>query len=161
MTAIGVSRGDLTKTNCDVLVNAANSGLLGGGGVDGAIHRVGGPEIMRECEEIRATRYPQGLPAGQAVSTKAGALPAKWVVHTGGPMLWEHVGGGADLLADCHRNALAIADQLGATSIAFPAISCGVYGWSATDAALEAFEAALLRALGRHRGGGSNSGLGV
>lgn len=122
--------GDITVQRVDAIVNAANSSLLGGGGVDGAIHRAAGPDLLAACREIRATTHPHGLPTGQAVATGAGSLPATWVVHTVGPQSWEHADGGADLLAQCHRNALACADVLGAQSVAFPAISCGAYGWS-------------------------------
>ena len=126
--------GDITEQHVDVIVNAANSTLLGGGGVDGAIHRRGGPDILAACRELRATRYPDGLPAGQAVATTAGRLPARWVVHTVGPV---HSGreDRSEVLASCYRSCLAVADELGATSIAFPAISTGAYGWPADDAA--------------------------
>lgn len=126
--------GDITEQHVDVIVNAANSTLLGGGGVDGAIHRRGGPDILAACRELRATRYPDGLPPGEAVATTAGRLPARWVVHTVGPV---HSGreDRSEVLASCYRSCLAVADELGATSIAFPAISTGAYGWPADDAA--------------------------
>lgn len=127
---------DLTTDDSDAIVNAANSTLLGGGGVDGAIHRAGGPEILRACREVRERDYPDGLPTGEAVETTGGELPARYVIHTVGPIHAEHpLDTGAALLAACHRNCLAVADRLGLTSVAFPAISCGVYGWNARDAA--------------------------
>lgn len=128
-------RGDITEQQVDVVVNAANRGLLGGGGVDGAIHRRGGPGIRQACEQLRRTSHADGLPTGEAVATTAGDLPARWVVHTVGPRAWEHPDGGADLLAACHTSALDVAGSLGAVSVAFPAISCGAYGWSVTQAA--------------------------
>lgn len=135
MTVVEVVRGDLTRDDSDAIVNAANSSLHGGGGVDGAIHAAAGPSIVAECRRLRAERLPDGLPTGEAVATTAGELPATHVIHTVGPKRWEHPDGGARLLAACHRHALDIADELGLTSIAFPAISCGVYGWSPEDAA--------------------------
>jgi O-acetyl-ADP-ribose deacetylase len=128
-------RGDITTQAVDAVVNAANETLLGGGGVDGAIHRAAGPALDEECRRLRATPWPGGLPAGEAVATSAGDLPARWVVHTVGPRQWEHVDGGASLLRSCHRRSLEVADAVSATSIAFPAISCGAFGWSAGDAA--------------------------
>lgn len=134
--ASGVSlvRGDITEQHVDAIVNAANSSLLGGGGVDGAIHRRGGPAILQECRALRASRYGKGLPTGQAVATTAGNLPARWVIHTVGPVYAAHDDRSA-LLADCHRNSLRVADELGANSVAFPAISTGVYGWPIDNAA--------------------------
>jgi O-acetyl-ADP-ribose deacetylase (regulator of RNase III) len=131
---IELAIGDITEQDVDVVVNAANSSLLGGGGVDGAIHRKGGPDILAECRELRAGRYGSGLPTGQAVATTAGRLPARWVVHTVGPV-WSGSEDRSELLADCHRNALAVAAELGARSVAFPAISTGVYRWPLPDAA--------------------------
>ncbi|MGW2024138.1 O-acetyl-ADP-ribose deacetylase [Streptomyces decoyicus] len=127
-------QGDLTEQAVDAVVNAANSSLLGGGGVDGAIHRRGGPEILAECRALRAAHYGRGLPTGQAVATTAGRLPARWVIHTVGPV---HSAGEdrSGLLASCHRESLRIADELGARTVAFPAISTGVYGWPMEDAA--------------------------
>jgi O-acetyl-ADP-ribose deacetylase (regulator of RNase III) len=124
--------GDITEQDVDVVVNAANSGLLGGGGVDGAIHRRGGPEILAECRRIRQTQLPGGLPTGQAVATTGGKLPARHVIHVVGPVYGS---GGPELLAACHREALRVADELGARTIAFPAVSTGVYGWPLDDAA--------------------------
>ncbi|WP_020663336.1 O-acetyl-ADP-ribose deacetylase [Amycolatopsis benzoatilytica] len=134
MADIELVQGDLTEQEVDAIVNAANSSLLGGGGVDGAIHRKGGPEILAECRKLRAGHYGRGLPTGQAVATTAGRLLARWVVHTVGPV-WSDTEDRSDLLADCHRNSLAVAADLGARSIAFPAISTGVYRWPMADAA--------------------------
>ncbi|MDX6211225.1 MAG: O-acetyl-ADP-ribose deacetylase [Frankiales bacterium] len=131
---IRLRTGDITHETVDVVVNAANSSLLGGGGVDGAIHARGGPVILAECRQIRRERYATGLPVGEAVATTAGDLPAHWVVHTVGPV-WSASHDQSDLLAACHRNSLAVADELGATSIAFPAISTGVYGYPQEAAA--------------------------
>jgi O-acetyl-ADP-ribose deacetylase (regulator of RNase III) len=128
-------RGDITAQQVDVVVNAANASLLGGGGVDGALHSAAGPQLLEACRGIRRTQWPEGLPTGRAVLTPGFDLPAPWVVHTVGPQHWEHEGGGAHLLADCHVHALELADTAGAREVAFPAISCGVYGWSAVDAA--------------------------
>jgi O-acetyl-ADP-ribose deacetylase (regulator of RNase III) len=130
-------RGDLTRADVDVIVNAANPGLLGGGGVDGAIHAAGGPAILAECREI-AARLPGGrLPRGQAVATTAGRLAARWVVHTAGP-IWSATTDRSEVLRSCYRESLRVADGLGARSVAFPAISAGVYGWPLSDAALQA-----------------------
>jgi len=119
--------GDITRERVDAIVNAANSGLLGGGGVDGAIHRAAGPQLLEECREVRRTAYPHGLPVGAAVATGAGNLPARWVIHTVGPN--RHVGEtDPDLLAACFLSSLAEAVRLGARSMAFPAVSAGVYG---------------------------------
>jgi O-acetyl-ADP-ribose deacetylase (regulator of RNase III) len=130
--------GDITAQEVDVIVNAANSSLLGGGGVDGAIHRRGGPAILEDCRRLRAGHYGRGLRVGQAVATTAGRLPARWVVHTVGPV-WSATEDRSSLLADCHRNSLRVAASLGAVSVAFPAVSTGVYRWpleSAADIAL-------------------------
>jgi O-acetyl-ADP-ribose deacetylase (regulator of RNase III) len=127
-------QGDITRQEVDAVVNAANSGLLGGGGVDGAIHRAGGPEILRECRELRRTRYPDGLPTGQAVATTAGNLPARWVIHTVGPVYAKREDR-SHLLASAYRESLRVADELGARTVAFPAVSAGVYGWPLHDAA--------------------------
>lgn len=125
---IVLERGDITRQAADAIVNAANSSLLGGGGVDGAIHRAGGPQILEECRRIRATRYPDGLPVGEAVATSGGTLPARWVIHTVGPV-YSRRDDRSRQLAACHTNALAVADELGARTVAFPAISTGVYGY--------------------------------
>jgi O-acetyl-ADP-ribose deacetylase len=129
--------GDLTEADVDVVVNAANPGLLGGGGVDGALHRAGGPEILAECRALKA-RLPDGrLPRGEAVATTAGRLPARWVVHTAGP-IWSASEDRSAVLRSCHANSLRVADGLGAGTVAFPAISAGVYGWPLDDAARQA-----------------------
>ncbi|HLL74499.1 MAG TPA: O-acetyl-ADP-ribose deacetylase [Pyrinomonadaceae bacterium] len=130
-----VTVGDITREQVDAVVNAANSSLLGGGGVDGAIHRAGGPAILEECRELRRTRYPGGLPAGEAVATTAGLLPARYVIHTVGPVWGEHAGREPELLAACYRNSLALAAARGLSSVAFPAISTGVYGYPKPEAA--------------------------
>ena len=127
--------GDITRQDVDAIVNAANSTLLGGGGVDGAIHRAGGPEILKECRQIRNTIYPDGLPTGEAVITTGGNLPAKYVIHTVGPIYGNESGREAELLAACYQNSLLLALQHGVTSIAFPAISTGVYGYPKQEAA--------------------------
>ncbi|KAB1902858.1 O-acetyl-ADP-ribose deacetylase [Micromonospora tulbaghiae] len=129
--------GDITAQQVDAIVNAANSSLLGGGGVDGAIHRRGGPAILEECRALRASRYGRGLPTGQAVATTAGNLPARWVVHTVGPVFSPGEDRSA-LLRDCYANSLRVADGLGATGIAFPLISAGIYGWPVEDAVAQA-----------------------
>jgi O-acetyl-ADP-ribose deacetylase (regulator of RNase III) len=126
--------GDITKQEVDAVVNAANSSLMGGGGVDGAIHRAGGPAIRMACEEIRASRYPQGLPTGHAVATPGGNLPARWVIHTVGPV-YAKSENRSHLLASAYRSSLNVADELGARSLAFPAVSAGIYGWPLDDAA--------------------------
>jgi O-acetyl-ADP-ribose deacetylase len=130
-----VKVGDITKENVDAVVNAANGTLMGGGGVDGAIHRAGGPEILKECKEIRRVQYPDGLPTGQAVITTAGKMLAKHVIHTVGPV---YGGGGrdkAELLGACYRNSLTLAAEKGLKTIAFPAISTGIYGYPLDEAA--------------------------
>jgi O-acetyl-ADP-ribose deacetylase len=127
--------GDITKQDVEAIVNAANSSLLGGGGVDGAIHRAGGPEILAECREIRRTRFPEGLPTGEAVITTGGKLSALYVIHTVGPIFGEHRGKEAELLANCYHNSLTLAVEKNLTSVAFPAISTGVYGYPLDQAA--------------------------
>lgn len=130
-----VKVGDITKEDVDAVVNAANGTLMGGGGVDGAIHRAGGPEIKKECEEIRRTQYPDGLPTGDAVITTAGKMPAKRVIHTVGPVYSSGGQNKAELLASCYRNALRLAVENGLKTIAFPAISTGIYGYPLEEAA--------------------------
>jgi O-acetyl-ADP-ribose deacetylase (regulator of RNase III) len=126
--------GDLTTQEVDAIVNAANSTLLGGGGVDGAIHQAGGPSILAECREIRRTTFPDGLPTGRAVATGGGNLPARWVIHTVGPV-YAATADPAGELASCHTESLRVADQLGARTVAFPAISTGVFGYPVQEAA--------------------------
>lgn len=132
--------GDITHLAVDAIVNAANATLLGGGGVDGAIHRAGGPAILAACREIRRTQYPQGLPTGEAVITTGGNLPARHVIHTVGPIYGRHDGQEARLLSACYQNSLGIASQHGLTSIAFPAISTGAFGYPQPEAAQVASE---------------------
>jgi len=127
--------GDITQQDVDAIVNAANASLLGGGGVDGAIHRAGGPEIVNECREIRRTRFPEGLPTGEAVITTGGKLPALYVIHTVGPIYGEHGGKDAELLANCYHNSLTLAVEKNLTFVAFPAISTGVFGYPQDEAA--------------------------
>jgi len=137
---ITLVEGDITAQQVDAVVNAANRSLLGGGGVDGAIHRRGGPAILAECRRLRETGYPDGLPTGQAVATTAGKLPARWVIHTVGPV-WSAQEDRSALLRSCYQEALRVAAELGASSVAFPAISCGIYGWPADDGARQALTA--------------------
>ncbi len=137
---IEMVRGDITRQTVDAIVNAANKSLLGGGGVDGAIHRAGGPRILAECKAVRAERYPDGLPTGQAVATTGGELPAKWVIHTVGPV-YAKSEDRSHLLASCHTESLRVADELGADSVAFPAISTGIYGYPLREAAPVALKA--------------------
>lgn len=132
--AITLVHGDITQQHADAIVNAANSSLLGGGGVDGAIHRKGGPEILEECRALRASRYGKGLPTGQAVATTAGRLDAGHVIHTVGPV-WSREEDRSELLASCYRESLRVAAELGAETVAFPAISTGIYGWPMDDGA--------------------------
>ncbi|MFI9610137.1 O-acetyl-ADP-ribose deacetylase [Streptomyces sp. NPDC052023] len=142
---ITLVQGDITEQRADAVVNAANSSLLGGGGVDGAIHRRGGPAILEDCRKLRASHYGKGLPTGQAVATTAGDLDARWVIHTVGPVhsAQEDRSG---LLASCYRESLRVADELGARTVAFPAVSAGIFGWPMDDAARIAVE--TVRAAG-------------
>jgi O-acetyl-ADP-ribose deacetylase (regulator of RNase III) len=140
MPRIVLVQGDITKQDVDAIVNAANSSLMGGGGVDGAIHRTGGPAILAACKEVRRTIYPDGLPTGTAVATTAGDLPARWVIHTVGPVFAKSQDR-SSLLASCHTESLRVADELGATTVAFPAISTGVYGYPVELAAPVAIRA--------------------
>ena len=130
-----LERGDITTQQVDAIVNAANSAMRGGGGVDGAIHRAGGPAVLADC----IARFPNGLPTGQAGWTTAGDLPARWVIHVVGP---NYARGQTDrsLLTSCYSNALAVADELGAETVAFPLVSAGIYGWPLDDAAAAAVE---------------------
>jgi O-acetyl-ADP-ribose deacetylase (regulator of RNase III) len=130
-----VKVGDITKEDVDAVVNAANGSLMGGGGVDGAIHRAGGPEILKECKEIRRGQYPDGLPTGQAVITTAGKMTAKYVIHTVGPVYERGGKDKAELLAACYRNSMKLAADKGLKTMAFPAISTGVYGYPLEEAA--------------------------
>ena len=141
MPEIVLVEGDLTTQEVDAIVNAANSTLLGGGGVDGAIHRAGGPSILAECREIRRTTFPDGLPTGRAVATGGGNLPARWVIHTLGPV-YAPSADPAGELASCHTESLRVADELGARTVAFPAISTGAFGYPVQEAAGVAIEAA-------------------
>ncbi|RLZ04282.1 O-acetyl-ADP-ribose deacetylase [Kocuria tytonicola] len=125
---IEIRKGDITKVQTDAIVNAANSKLLGGGGVDGAIHRAAGKQLLAECRQLRETTLQDGLPAGQAVATDGYDLPARWVIHTVGPV-YAKTKDKSDILASCYRESLRVADEIGATSVAFPAISAGIYGW--------------------------------
>ena len=140
MVQITYEQGDITEQAVDAIVNAANSKLLGGGGVDGAIHRRGGPDILAACRHLRETDHPDGLPAGRAVATTAGRLPARWVIHTVGPT-YAKTKDKSPLLAACYVSSLAVADELGARTVAFPAISTGIYRWPMADAARIAHEA--------------------
>jgi len=135
---VSVVVGDITKQDVEAIVNAANSSLLGGGGVDGAIHRAGGPAILEACREIRRTRFPQGLPTGEAVVTTGGNLSALYVIHTVGPIHGEQEGREADLLANCYHNSLTLAVEKNVTSVAFPSIATGVYGYPRAEAAVVA-----------------------
>jgi len=138
---IEIVRGDLTnQTDIDAIVNAANSSLLGGGGVDGAIHRAAGPGLLAACEELRRTSLPDGLRVGRAVATPGFDLPNEWVIHTVGPIYDQH-DHPEHLLASCHTESLAVADEVGARRVAFPAISCGVYGYPLREAAPIALDA--------------------
>ncbi|MFF6986867.1 O-acetyl-ADP-ribose deacetylase [Streptomyces sp. NPDC010273] len=146
MTTITLVRGDITRQTADAIVNAANSSLLGGGGVDGAIHRRGGPAILEDCRRLRAslpharttsrggTPIGKGLATGQAVATTAGELDARWVIHTVGPVYSREEDRSAQL-ASCYRESLRVADELGARTVAFPAVSAGIFGWPMDDAA--------------------------
>ncbi len=137
---VTVKSGDITLEKADAVVNAANSTLLGGGGVDGAIHSAGGPAILEECRQIRATTHPNGLPTGEAVITTAGDLPAKHVIHTVGPIYGSNAGRDAELLAAAYLNSLKLAEDNALQSIAFPSISTGVYGYPKPEAAKVVYE---------------------
>jgi O-acetyl-ADP-ribose deacetylase (regulator of RNase III) len=141
MAKVSVIIGDITRQEVDAVVNAANRELTGGSGVNGAIHKAGGAEIYRFCDELRATKYPDGLSAGQSAITPGGKLPAKWIIHTVGPMYGQHDGKEAELLASCYRTALELAELRKLESIAFPAISTGVYGYPPEEAARVASQA--------------------
>ena len=136
-----VKVGNITRENVDAIVNAANSSLMGGGGVDGAIHAAGGERILEECSELRRTKYPKGLPTGEAVITTGGFLTAKFVIHTVGPIFGNDRENEARLLANCYRNSLLLAIENGLETIAFPSISTGVYGYPKDEAAKISSEA--------------------
>jgi O-acetyl-ADP-ribose deacetylase len=140
VTEIVLIQGDITRERVDAIVNAANSSLMGGGGVDGAIHSRGGSAIIEECRRLRATTLPRGLPPGRAVATTAGKLDAQWVIHTVGPVYSKNEDR-SSILASCHVEALRVADELGARTVAFPAISTGVYGYPLDAAAAVAVRA--------------------
>lgn len=136
-----VKTGDITREEVDAIVNAANSGLMGGGGVDGAIHRAGGPDILEACKKVRREQYPDGLSTGQAVATTAGKLLSRYVIHTVGPVWYGGLQNEEELLADCYRNSLRVAAENGCETIAFPAISTGVYRFPKNRAAVIASKA--------------------
>ncbi|MFD4367802.1 O-acetyl-ADP-ribose deacetylase [Rhodococcus sp. NPDC058521] len=156
---IDVVEGDITRMRVDAVVNAANSGLLGGGGVDGAIHRAGGPDILAQCKMLRATSLPNGLAEGAAVATTAGHLPARWVIHTVGPR-YSVRENRSPVLRSAYTTSLRVADSLGATTVAFPLVSGGAFGWPVDEAVREAVtaltgartsvEVATLVAFDRH-----------
>lgn len=141
MERIIIKIGDITKENVCAIVNAANSSLLGGGGVDGAIHRAGGPQILEACKKIRKEKYPDGLPTGDAVATTAGNLPANYVIHTVGPIYHQCGESCEALLSSCYTQSLKVAVELGCKDVAFPAISTGIYGYPKEKAARIAYEA--------------------
>lgn len=156
MTTIEAVLGDITTQHVDAVVNAANSSLLGGGGVDGAIHAAAGPVLLQECRRLRATTHRDGLAPGDAVATGAGDLPCRWVVHTVGPNRHR---GETDpaVLASCFTRSLVVARDLGARSVAVPAVGAGVYGWDAEEVADVAVAAAVavdVAATGGPAGGG-------
>ncbi|NKW70417.1 O-acetyl-ADP-ribose deacetylase [Rhodococcus hoagii] len=141
MTVIDVAEGDITTFRADAIGNAANSTLLGGGGVDGAIHRRGGSAILAECRTLGRHTLPDGLAEGAAVDTTAGNLAASWVIHTVGPRFSRHEETGRACCAPCYTRSLAVADGLGARTVAFPLISAGAFGWPTEDAVKQAVAA--------------------
>lgn len=141
--------GDITEQDVDAIVNAANSNLMGGGGVDGAIHRAAGAELLQACTEVRASQYPDGLPPGKSVITPGGQLRARHVIHTVGPVYGRHGGEEAKLLSECYRSAIRLAASRGLKSVAFPAISTGIYGYPKEEAAKVARNAVAM-ALKEH-----------
>ena len=155
---IKIMHADITTRDVDAIVNAANSSLLGGGGVDGAIHRAAGPELLEACREVRRTKVPDGLPVGAAVVTPGFRLPARWVIHTVGP---NRRAGQTDpaLLASCFRESLITAVEVGARSVAFPAISAGIYGWDAREVAEVALDAVSSFPSASLEGAATGSGL--
>lgn len=138
---VRVTVGNICHQQVDAIVNAANWTLLGGGGVDGAIHRAGGPRILEACEELRRAKYPEGLPTGEAVLTPGGHLPARYVIHTVGPVKGVHGDQDAILLAACYTNSLALAVRHALRTVAIPAISTGIYGYPRDEAAVVASDA--------------------
>jgi O-acetyl-ADP-ribose deacetylase (regulator of RNase III) len=148
MLPVIIKTGDITQEDVDAIVNAANSTLLGGGGVDGAIHRAGGPAILAACRKLRETTYPDGLPTGQAAITTGGKLRARYVIHTVGPIYGTNGGRDAELLAACYESSIALASEHQLATIAFPAISTGAYGYPKGEAARVA-RAAIMRAMNR------------
>lgn len=150
MSSIEAVLGDITTQRVDAIVNAANSALLGGGGVDGAIHAAAGPRLLEECRTLRATTHRNGLAVGDAVATGAGDLPTRWVIHTVGPNRHRGQRDPAQL-ASCFHRSLGVAREVGARSVAFPAVSAGVYGWDATEVARVAV-AAVRDDLAAHEG---------
>ena len=145
---VSVITGDITRLEVDAIVNAANHSLMGGGGVDGAIHRAAGPELKQACQHLRDTDWPDGLPDGEVALTDGFKLPARYVIHTVGPV-YAKTKDKSHLLANCYRNALALADEHGCRSIAFPAISTGVYGYPFDEAARVVLDV-LIEALPHH-----------
>nr|WP_297458741.1 O-acetyl-ADP-ribose deacetylase [uncultured Halomonas sp.] len=145
---VSVITGDITRLEVDAIVNAANHSLMGGGGVDGAIHRAAGPELKQACQHLRDTDWPDGLPDGEVALTDGFKLPARYVIHTVGPV-YAKTKDKSHLLANCYRNALALADEHGCRSIAFPAISTGIYGYPFDDAARVVLDV-LIEALPHH-----------
>jgi len=139
MDRIIIKTGDITKEKVCAIVNAANHSLMGGGGVDGAIHRAGGAQILEACKKIRQELYPEGLPTGESVATTAGNLPSKYVIHTVGPIYHQCAERCAELLASCYKKSLYLASRLGCKEIAFPAISTGIYGYPKDKAAVIAY----------------------
>lgn len=133
-TKVCLIQGDITNMETDAIVNAANSSLMGGGGVDGAIHRKGGPKILEECKRIRANEWPNGLPTGNAVITSGGNLKARYVIHTVGPIWHGGNHGEPKLLAEAYKNSLELAISEGLKTVAFPSISTGAYGYPITEA---------------------------
>ena len=153
MVKINIIQGDITKISANCIINAANSSLMGGGGVDGAIHRAAGPELLKECKEIRKKYYPEGLPIGKAVYTKSYNLESmgiKYIIHTVGPRAWRD---SIELLRECYINSLRIAEKLNCKSIAFPAISTGAYGVSINDSirivrgVLKEFDSSIIKEI--------------
>ncbi len=140
MKNINLKIADITQEDVCAVVNAANSSLLGGGGVDGAIHRAGDEQILSECKKLRASLHPDGLPTGEAVATTAGNMRAKYVIHTVGPVYSSCKNRCEELLANCYINSLKAASELKCHSISFPAISTGIYGYPKAEAAKVAYK---------------------